>query len=365
MRIALVATHHSDYAANLALALSRKHDVLLVLSRRSAARQIDPQALAALGKALTLRIVPHHYAPLQPLIARACQWHITRFTPDIVHVQEHPTRSMGLLARYLDGRYPVVTTVHDPYPHSGSDARAAAAFARHYSGLRRRSDGLIVHGQALVGPLAATGVDRGRIVSIMHGVLRFGRQTGLPGPLPTVDPNRLIFFGRAEAYKGLDTLLAAHTIWLRESVPIKLTIAGTGPELERHRAALAAPNVTLIEGRVPQDDLARLVASSAAAILPYRDATQSGVIASTFGAGRPVVATDVGALAEAVGNAGLIVPPNDPQALAAAGRRLIGEPGLLARLEAAVRKRAIGSLGWQQIADETTAFYQSLLAAPK
>ena len=361
MRIALIATHHSDYAANLALALSQAHEVMLVLGRRSAARQIEPDALAALRRRLELRIVPHHYAPLQPLVARLCQWHVARFAPDIVHVQEHPTRSMGLLARHLDGRWPLVTTVHDPAPHSGGDSKAAAVFERHYAALRRLSDGLIVHGEALIDRLAATGVPRRKISSIMHGVLRFGRHGVAPGQQPPVISNRLAFFGRVEAYKGLDTLLAAHAIWRQAGAPIELLIAGTGPELDRHRAALAAPDITLNEGRIPQAELARLVASSAAAILPYHDATQSGVIASAFGAGRPVIATDVGALAEAVGDAGLIVPPGNAAALAEAGLQIVQEQGLRQRLERAVQTRVDGPLGWPHIARQTAGLYGRLI----
>ncbi|MGJ3629044.1 glycosyltransferase [Sphingomonas sp. MMS24-JH45] len=132
-----------------------------------------------------------------------------------------------------------------------------------------------------------------------------------------------------EAYKGLDTLLAANRLWQEAGVPIRLLIAGDGPELDADAEALSAPNIRLRRGRVPQDELAVLVAAAAAAVLPYHDATQSGVVASTFGAGRPVICSDVGGLAGAVGDAGLLVPPGDPIALATAGRRLIEEPGLL------------------------------------
>ena len=365
MRIALIATHHSDYAANLARALAMDHEVMLVLSRRSAARQIEPEALSLLRRSVRVEIVPHHYAPLQPLVARLCQWHIARFRPDIVHVQEHPTRSMGLLARHLGSKLPLVTTVHDPKPHSGGDSKAADAFARFYADLRGRSDGLIVHGQALIDMLAQTGVPRSKIRSIMHGVLRFGHQQPDAAAPPTVPPSlnahRLIFFGRVEAYKGLDTLLAANVIWRREGVPIKLLIAGTGPDLDRHRDAMRMPNITLMQSRIPQDALAGLVGGSLAAILPYHDATQSGVIASAFGAGRPVIATDVGALAEAVGDAGLIVPPQDPEALAEAGRAIVENERLRQQLERAVAARVEGPLGWDEIAAETAVFYRELL----
>tara|TARA_B100000678_G_C18189727_1_gene494794 strand:+ start:7 stop:1092 length:1086 start_codon:yes stop_codon:yes gene_type:complete len=360
MQIALIATHHCDYAANLARSLAARHRVLLVLSARSAKRQIAPDALAALRDKVTLRIVPHHYAPLQPLIAFLCARHVHSFAPDVVHVQEHPTRSMGLLARRLRGRYPLVTTVHDPRSHSGNDARAAQRFESYYERLRGLSDRLIVHGEALVAMLAETGIDRARIRSIMHGVLFFGR-TQPPAARP-VERDRVIFFGRAEAYKGLDTLLAAQKLWQERGSTMRLLVAGAGPEIAAHREELQRDGIELHEGRVPQDELAQLVGSSLAAVLPYHDATQSGVIASAFGAGRPVVATNVGALAEAVGEAGLIVPPGDPEALAAAVMRLGSEQGLVERLEKEVENRVAGSLGWDAIAADTEAVYKELTA---
>lgn len=360
MQIALIATHHCDYAANLARALAKRHRVLLVLSARSARRQIAAEALASLGEAVTLRIVPHHYAPLQPLIAWLCARHIQRFKPDVVHVQEHPTRSMGLLARRLGGRFPLITTVHDPRSHSGNDSRAAQRFQSYYEALRRLSDRLVVHGESLVAMLVDTGMERGRIRSIMHGALFFGRAH--PPEKQPVQRDRVIFFGRAEAYKGLDTLLAAQALWRARGSAMRLLVAGTGPEIEAHRDDLSREGIELNEGRIPQDELARLVGSSLAAVLPYRDATQSGVIASAFGAGRPVVATDVGALAEAVGEAGLIVPPRDPEALAAAVMRLEREPELVARLESEVETRVSGPLGWDRIAADTEAVYKELTA---
>lgn len=359
MRIALIATHHAEYAANLALALAKEHEVMLVLSRRNSRRQLSPEGFATLADALRLEIVPHHLAPLQPYIAWRCNRLIAEFAPDVVHVQEHPTRSMGMLAALLRGRLPLVTTVHDPVPHSGNDARAARPFEKWNGLLRRRSDRLIAHGARMAASLAATGVAPERIAAIDLGVLRFGRLTPAP-PVPVADPREMIFFGRMEAYKGLDTLLAANRLWREGGVPIRLLIAGDGPELDVHAEALAAPNISLRRGRVPQEELAALVAGAAAAILPYHDATQSGVVASTFGAGRPVICSDVGGLAEAVGDAGLLVPPRDPVALAAAGRRLVEEPGLLAALTHAARARAEGALGWTDIARRTALLYQEV-----
>lgn len=364
MKIALIATHHVDYTANLAMALrARGHEVMLIASRRSAARQLRDESRAVLARHLSaFRIVPHHFAPVQPWVALRCRALVRGFRPDLLHVQEHPTRSMGLLARWLDGEMPLVTTVHDPHPHSGNDARAAQIHERYNDELRRRSDGLIVHGPSLIEDLAATGVERERIAAIPHGALYFGRHGDVAAPDVRPDPRRLIFFGRMEAYKGLDTLLAAQAIWREQGTDISLTIAGAGPELARHRDALSAPGIDLHAGRVDQAELEAMVRGCAAAILPYHDATQSGVVASTFGAERPVIVTDVGELAAATGAGGLVVPPRDPQALAEAGRRIVEEPGLLARLEAGVKERLTGELGWNEIARRTEDLYRSAIA---
>jgi glycosyltransferase involved in cell wall biosynthesis len=358
VRIALVATHHVDYAANLALALAERHEVLFIVSRRSAARQLRAESWPVLASRLTLRVVPHHLAPLQPWIAWRCLHHIHRFAPDIVHVQEHPTRSMGMLAAWLDPRQPLVTTVHDPEPHSGEDARAAAVHARYNERLRRRSDGLVVHGPSLAAALVRQGFARERIAPIPHGVLRFGRHGDVPAPRVAPSPRRLILFGRMEAYKGLDTLVAAARLWREAGDGIGLTVAGAGPEIGRHQAALAALGVDLHAGRIGQAALEATVRGCAAAVLPYRDATQSGVAASAFGAGRPVIVTDVGELAGFARDAGIVIPPGDAGALAEAGRRLVTDATLRARLEAGVQARATGDLGWRSIGAETEAVYR-------
>lgn len=363
MKIALIATHHPDYTANLAMSLAeRGHQVMLIVSRRSAARQLRDESRPVLSARLDLRIVPHHIAPLQPWIGLRCLMHVRGFAPDVVHVQEHPTRSMDLLAKWLGGQVPFVTTVHDPEPHSGGDAKAARIYAHYNDDLRRRSDGLIVHGPLLADELAATGIARQRIATIPHGVLHFGRHGDIPPPVVHVDPRRLIFFGRMEAYKGLDVLLAAQAIWSKRGDDIRLMVAGAGPELARHQNALSAPGIELHPGRVDQAGLETMVRSCAAAILPYHDATQSGVVASTFGAGRPVIVTDVGELAAATGNGGIVVPPGDPLALADAARRIVEEPGLLARLEQGVAEQVSGALGWHDIALHTEQFYRETIS---
>jgi glycosyltransferase involved in cell wall biosynthesis len=131
------------------------------------------------------------------------------------------------------------------------------------------------------------------------------------------DGRHALVVSRLAAEKGVETAVAAAA---RAGVP--LVVAGDGPlrgELER-RAAQDGGDVRFA-GRVDERELARLRADAALAIVPSRAAETFGLAgAEAMAAGVPVVASAIGALPELV-DAGGLVPPGDPAALAAAARR--------------------------------------------
>mgnify|MGYP002682685571 CR=1 FL=1 len=107
-----------------------------------------------------------------------------------------------------------------------------------------------------------------------------------------------------------------------------------------------------------------LLARSSVILLPYLEATQSGVIPLAYGAERPVVATSVGAIPEIVenGRTGLLVPPGDASALAAGTIRLLGDQELAKRVAAAGRKYAEEHLSWEAVAEATVPVYEEIAA---
>jgi glycosyltransferase involved in cell wall biosynthesis len=145
-------------------------------------------------------------------------------------------------------------------------------------------------------------------------------------------PDRIIlFFGYIRRYKGLHTLLDAMAA-LDPSLGIHLVVAGEfydGEESYRRQiAALGIGNAVTIRGDyLPNDEVARYVSAADAVVLPYLSATQSGIAQVAYNFDTPVIATDVGGLAEVVrdGVTGLVVPPADPQALAGAITRFFRE----------------------------------------
>lgn len=132
--------------------------------------------------------------------------------------------------------------------------------------------------------------------------------------------NKLLFFGRMTAYKGLETLLRAFAIARDVNHELQLTIAGPGRIGRLALHEIQDLGVRLENRYVAEGDVPALLSSHGVMVLPYTSATQSGAAAIALGNGMPCIATTVGALPEQIldGRNGILVPPNNPGALAAA-----------------------------------------------
>ena len=110
-------------------------------------------------------------------------------------------------------------------------------------------------------------------------------------------------------------------------------------------------------------DVPDVLAAATMSVLPSHSEGLSNAILESMAAGLPVIAADVGGNAEAVedGVTGLLVPPRDPAALAAAMERMLETPALTARLGRAARHRVIERFGLERLVRETDALYTTLL----
>jgi D-inositol-3-phosphate glycosyltransferase len=141
----------------------------------------------------------------------------------------------------------------------------------------------------------------------------------------------ILFFGYIRRYKGLHMLLDAMNN-LDPALGIHLVVAGEFYDDEKgYREQIArlglSDSVTVRADYLPNEEVGLYVSAADAVILPYVSATQSGIAQIAYHFDTPVIATDVGGLAEVVrdGVTGLVVPPADPVALAAAIRRFYEE----------------------------------------
>jgi len=200
-----------------------------------------------------------------------------------------------------------------------------------------------------------------RMAVIPHGIFRFDAGSTGAQRRSEGEPFRFLFFGRLLPYKGLDLLMAA-VERIDPGVNFELAIVGSG-DLGPLAARVAAhPRVRLDCRWIPEEAVAGIFAAADATVAPYREASQSGVLAASYGAGLPTIVTPVGGLAEQVTpfGAGLVAEDLSPAAFAAAMTRLATDPDLHRRLKANAVATAAGPLSWDRIAQQFEDVIQGL-----
>jgi glycosyltransferase involved in cell wall biosynthesis len=183
--------------------------------------------------------------------------------------------------------------------------------------------------------------------------------------LGVADRPLLLAVGRLHPQKGYDVLVAAAARWSALDPPPLVAISGEGPERDRIAADVAATGAPVrLLGR--RDDIPDLLAAADLVVLPSRWEARSLVAQEALRAGRPLVTTAVGGLPDLVGDAAVLVPPDDVDALDAAVRRLLDDPAERARL---AQRAAAQAAGWPTEADTVArveAVYAELVgAAPR
>jgi glycosyltransferase involved in cell wall biosynthesis len=165
---------------------------------------------------------------------------------------------------------------------------------------------------------------------------------------------------RLNAQKGHDALLEA----IAEVPDALFLLAGDGPErgrLEARADELGVADRARFLGR--REDVPQLLAACDVFALPSLYEGSSLAVLEAMAAGTPVVSSAIGGTEELIedGRSGLLVPPGDAPALAAALRRLLGDPQLREDLAARGRERVDAGLRREQNADRVAAVYRELL----
>lgn len=251
--------------------------------------------------------------------------------------------------------------VHDAERHPGDDGRI-----RDYL-LRRdieAADGAVTMTDAVREQLLAVhGFPAERAWTAPLGVF-VDAPVSDPRTLPTDRPIRLLFFGRVLEYKGLDIGLAALPLIRKERPDIEFEIWASG-DIAPYREALdATEGVRLKHGWIAEDDIPGIFERTDICVLPYREASQSAVVATALAAGMPVVTTPVPGPVEQIGNgeAGRVCDDISPESFARAVLDVVNDPGAYAGMS----KRAIalsqGDLSWPSIAGRIEAAARELVA---
>lgn len=252
----------------------------------------------------------------------------------------------------------IILTVHDPFPHTGLDTRIVR--------LRRK-----VAFRCVPHFIMLNKAQREKFLSFYHlpssAVIdsRLSCYTYLnmvEQDMTTVPEQKYILFaGKISKYKGVEYLLEAMKK-VHDTFPdIKLVVAGGGKYHFDISEYAALPYIDIRNRFIPDEELVALMNKTQFMVCPYTDATQSGVIMSSFTFGTPVIATRVGGLPEMLGNGkyGMLVKEKDTDALYLGICSLLSDEEQLAdyRKEIAKDYTSDGYLSWKTIAEELRESY--------
>ena len=227
----------------------------------------------------------------------------------------------------------------------------------------RSVDGVVAISETIAKLLISAGVEPKKIRCVRSGIEPH-RFTGIePRASVPGDPFVVGCLAALEERKGHRDLLRAAAMLKHQGVPVHFRIAGDGPlrsQLQDDAARLQLDNEVMFFGFVT-DTVAFLRGVDCIALPSLYEGLGVAVLEG-MAAGKPIVATRVGGLTESVvdGVTGLLVPPADPAALAAAIARLAQSPCLARSLGAKGRERARESFSLEHMARENESFYYEL-----
>ena len=328
-----------QYTADLANRMAQTgHDVCLVTTTRAPRDRYAPAVTVHTPvettntgfslKALRLSAIRH------------VQFTIRYLNPDVVHFTGPHLWNVPLVRALAAQGIPVVHTLHDLDPHSGT----------HYGLLLwlwnrlivRWADHILVHGQTYRQRLLAMRLPPQRVTwtPLLHLFLGDTMLASASDLVASVEYQPwALFFGRLERYKGLDCLITACAMMDGVDAPSpRVVVAGPG-SLSGSWAGPLPRRLALRNGLIPDEEAVDLFRRCGLLVLPYADATQSALIAAAYYFHKPVVVTRTGALPEYVadGLTGRVVEPGHPAALARCLDEMLNDPARLARMGAAGR----------------------------
>lgn len=186
----------------------------------------------------------------------------------------------------------------------------------------------------------------------------YDKNTNLSLPLNLSIPT-FLFYGYIKPYKGLDLLAKVHYFLKELHKDFNIIIAGDGYD-ENLEYFKKQNNCYVINRFLKNEEMIYLNRISTSIILPYKTASQSGIVVNSFLFGKPIIATKVGALGEYIKNGynGLLVEPNNPEEFANAIKRIVNNPHLLKELEQGAMCFGVDDeYNWSYIAQKTIDVY--------
>ncbi len=322
---------------------------------------------ADLGKLAGLYLVVHNtqrvYHPTAVLTSLRTGWFIRSVGPDLIHLDDFTGRVLPLI--YSLPSIPVIASLHDVEEHSGEISKRFHAIRQ--IGLKRVK-ALIFHSKHAYSLFKQS--PRYRNIKLPETVIPLGTYTLVQhweSKIINGNDNTVLFFGRISPYKGLELLWKAAPLVAQRIPGVRFIVAGglvSGYKLPPTPLLSGGGRFELRLRYIPNAETCALFRQCSIVVLPYINATQSGVVATAFAFNKPVVATYVGGVPEMVidGVTGRLVKPRSVEALAEAIIELLGYPEERQRMSINIQKVTQGDLNWPHLAEMTRGVYKQVVA---
>ena len=342
-----------QYAAQMANALSRRLDIVQIVGKGADKSMFDdkiqlhelcvPESTSELGLSLFTTL-------------RKLRNTIRAQSIDIVHLTARHQLFLALIPALRSK--PLVYTLHDVNAHSGEYHLTGEIVDRLLVNI---ADRVLVHGDYNRQAFAEKHGKIEKCESIMHGEYSFFNNYCETDDDYTTP--ELLFFGRIRPYKDLKTLVEAERLLLERIDDYRLTIAGDGPiDEETARKIAARDTITLLNSYIPNEEVCELFNRCRAVVLPYRDASQTGVVPIAYSFEKPVIASNVGGIPDVVdhGTTGYLVEPERSVELADRCEALLRDPSLARELGQQADGFRREHMDWNSIAREIITCYRQI-----
>ncbi|MEX2238777.1 MAG: glycosyltransferase family 4 protein [Dehalococcoidia bacterium] len=299
---------------------------------------------------------------LNPMLDRQVRDILRRERFDVVHIHEPMTPMLPWLF-LRNARVPRVGTFH---VHREDGHRVYAAFGWFLRRLMKMVDARIAVSEAARQTVAQ--YFPGEYEMLPNGV-EVARFRGSTFDREVLSPGfrDILFLGRLEGRKGVTYLLRAMPMVLRSFPDARLVIVGDGPERAQAEALARtlSPQSVVFAGPVDDESKPAYFRSAEIFCSPATHGESFGIVLlEAMAAGKPIVASAIEGYAGLLlrDDAGLLVPPRDPEALATAIIKLLSDDALRSRLGQRAAAAA-QKYDWQAIAQRIEAIYRELIAA--
>ena len=295
---------------------------------------------------------------------------LRRWKPDIVHDTAGSGLALGAIALAVVARNVAwVVTEHDPVPHLGMGTSFHFRLARRL--IRRQAVHIFVHGPLGKKQIISQGVDPSRVSIIYHGEIgSFFNQVSRAKDVKR-EEKTILFFGTLRPNKGVELLIPIADKIHAEFPDVKFIVAGS-PKVSRDlkksgwcaklqvvlREMRLRPYFEVHDRFIPDEEVASFFQRASITLLPYLDATQSGVAMIAMPLGSIVVATRVGDLPYVIqdGKTGFLAEAN-VESIVAKLSFVLSHSKEMQKIRDNARTWAERECSWDRIAGQAVEVY--------